>query len=124
MFNLLKTFKVNVPEAHLIMSDFDSLISNIGGINAPIVSFKGERSAEKLDFDTYLVDRGSADIFFPVDFQFLRYLHGVTLGEESDLVKSHEFFEEFGLDNWTVTKSGYNPLKEDFGNTSFLLTKI
>lgn len=41
MLNLFKNFKVNVPEAHLIISDFDNLISNIDGINAPIVSFKG-----------------------------------------------------------------------------------
>ena len=50
------------------MSDFDSLASSISGINAPIVSRKGEKSADKKDYSTYLVDRGEADIFFPVNF--------------------------------------------------------
>ena len=63
------------------MSDFDSLISPISGINAPIVSEKGQQSPQKKDYSTYLVDRGTADIFFPVDFHFLKYLHNVVLGE-------------------------------------------
>jgi hypothetical protein len=29
---------------------------------------------------------------------------------------------EFSKENWTTTKSGYNPLKEDFSNTSFCVT--
>lgn len=30
---------------------------------------------------------------------------------------------EFSREKWTETKSGYNPLKEDFQNTSFLVTQ-
>jgi hypothetical protein len=37
----MQDIKKNIPEAHLIMSDFDSLVSKIPGINAPIVSYKG-----------------------------------------------------------------------------------
>ena len=55
---LLKRLSKNVPKAHLIVSDFDRLISSVPGKYAPIVSFKGESSAEKKDFNTYLVDRG------------------------------------------------------------------
>ena len=32
--------------------------------------------------------------------------------------------KNFSKDEWTNTKSGYNPLKEDFMNTSFFLTEI
>lgn len=74
------------------MSDFDSLVTKIGGINAPIISFKGESSTDKKDYETYLVDCGAADIFFPVNFNFMKYLHGVILGGESDVLKSYDFF--------------------------------
>ena len=75
LYLLLKNIAEKSPNAHLIISDFDSLISNIVGKNAPIVSLKGEKSAEKKDFESYLVNRGDADIFFPVDFHFLRVMH-------------------------------------------------
>ena len=32
--------------------------------------------------------------------------------------------KQFGLDNWATTKSGYNPIKQDFANTSFFVSKI
>ena len=40
------------------MADFDNLGSCIEGINAPIVSKKLEKSHEKVDYDSYFVDRG------------------------------------------------------------------
>jgi hypothetical protein len=39
-------------------------------------------------------------------------------------MKSHEFMTRFSHSNWAETESGYNPLKEDFMNTSFILTDI
>lgn len=71
----MTNLKIKVPNSHLIISDFDAFISTVPGINAPIVSCKGEKSEEKNDYDTYLVKRGEADIFFPVNFQFARYMH-------------------------------------------------
>lgn len=41
LLKVLQQIKVNIPGAHLIMSDFDNLPSEIPGINAPIVSRKG-----------------------------------------------------------------------------------
>ena len=43
--------------------------------------------------------------------------------KRSEVLKSHDFVEQFSEKNWAKTKSGYNPLKEDFANTSFFLTK-
>ena len=71
------------------MSDFDHLVSSIAGVNAPIVSRKGEKSPEKKDYNTYLVERGEADIFFPVDFPFLKAMHNSILKREADVVKSY-----------------------------------
>ena len=44
MLRLLKRMKRNVPNCHLVISDFDKLVSPVSGINAPIVSKKGFKS--------------------------------------------------------------------------------
>ena len=124
MFNFLENLGKKAPNAHLVLSDFDSLISSIPGLNAPIVSRKGEKSAEKTDYETYLVNRGEADIFFPIDFHFLRVMHRELLKRDANVVKSYEFIDEFSHPTWTLSRSGFNPIKEDFGNTSFLTSKI
>ncbi len=40
------------------------------------------------------------------------------------MVKSYEFIDEFSEEEWALTKSRFNPIKEDFGNTSFFVTDI
>lgn len=80
MLNLLKKMNKNMPRCHLVISDFDHLVTPIPGINAPIVSKKGFKSEEKKDYDSYLVERGEADIFFPVDFRLLAKMHSSVLG--------------------------------------------
>lgn len=55
MLRLLKKMKKNVPNCHLVLSDFDKLVTPVAGINAPIVSKKGFKSEEKVDYDSYLV---------------------------------------------------------------------
>ena len=42
-----------------------------------------------------MVDRGEADIFFPVDFQMLQKMHEKIVGKEAKVVKSYEFVGEF-----------------------------
>jgi hypothetical protein len=89
LLQLMKNIKKNIPQAYAIISDFDNLASKIPGKGAPIVSFKGEKSHEKKDYDSYLVERGAADIFFPVDFNFLKYLHSVYFSKDANVVKSY-----------------------------------
>lgn len=79
LLQLLRRIKQNMPKSHLVISDFDKLISSVAGINAPIVSKKGFKSEEKQDYPSYLVKRGEADIFFPVDFNMLQLMHGEVL---------------------------------------------
>lgn len=60
-----------LPNSHFILGDFDMLRESPSareGINAPVVSTKLEESSDKTDYDSYLVPRGAADIFFPTDF--------------------------------------------------------
>ena len=75
LLRMMKRLKKNVPGIHLVMSDFDKLVTSVPGINAPIVSTKGFKSDEKQDYNTYLVERGSSDIFFPVNFNLLAKIH-------------------------------------------------
>lgn len=44
MLRLLKRINKNMPNCHLVISDFDHLVTPIPGINAPIVSRKGFKS--------------------------------------------------------------------------------
>ena len=122
---MLKNVNKYIPNHHYIMADFDMLSakeSAIQGINAPIVSKKLEKSHEKHDFKSYLVPRGEADIFFPTNFQLLKHMYKKVTNQRSKVLKTHEFMDEFAKVKWAQTRSGYNPLKEDFLNTSILVT--
>lgn len=55
MLKLLKKINKNMPNSHLVLSDFDHLVTPVPGINAPIVSKKGFKSEEKTDYNSYLV---------------------------------------------------------------------
>lgn len=124
---VLDNLKKNTPNAHLILADFDLLQSSKSskiGLMAPTVSKKLEGSDEKFDFEDYLVPRGEADIFFPTDFRLIREMTTDTFGGRGRFMKSYEFFEQYGGDSWGKTMSGYNPLKEDFWNTSFYISNV
>jgi len=94
------------------------------GINAPIVSTKLEKSDQKKDYSDYLVPRGTADIFFPTNFRLIKLMHDEITKKDGEFMKTHQFVEEYSHTKWATTKSGYNPLKEDFLNTVFFLTKL
>ncbi len=124
---MLKHLRDSVPNHHLIIADFDSLRSEQSsreGLNAPIVSKKLKKSHEKQDFENYLVKQGEADIFFPTNFYLLKNMYYEVCKKKSVFMKTHEFMNEFAKEKWAETRSGYNPLKEDFLNTSFLMTEI
>lgn len=39
-------------------------------------------------------------------------------------MKTWEFVERYSESNWCQTQSGYNPLKEDFSNTTMFCSKV
>lgn len=76
-----------------------------------------------MDFGSYLVPRGAADVFFPSDFSMLARLYkGAAQGgaQTVSVQKSSRFLEAYADLAATRTISGYNPLIEDFLNTSVL----
>ncbi len=88
-----------------------------GAAAAPLIvaskaEFKGEDHAHYL-----APPPGDADLLFPTDFGLLARLAG-----PSARVRSNEdFMREFALPGAGETRTGYNPLLEDFRNTMVLL---
>ncbi|GLD98128.1 hypothetical protein PINS_up006825 [Pythium insidiosum] len=144
---LLNTLRTSFPRHHLIAADFDELppptLSATSAVkalhhplsptatssgplcaaNAPLVASK--TSGETQDHDTYLVAGGVADIFFATDFARLKNAYCKALGrktEEVSVVKSAAFLKEFADLKQTRTMTGYNPLLQDYTNTSFILS--
>lgn len=116
-----------LPAHHLICADFTMLPATdiqIPGTNAPIVSSTVDGRNE--DYSTYLLPAGTADIFFPSNFVALRDLW-MTAGNvkaqaaRADLLTTAEFMTSYADVHRTKTASAYNPLLDDFANTSFLL---
>ncbi|CEP00447.1 hypothetical protein PBRA_001501 [Plasmodiophora brassicae] len=121
-FAFLKACAKRCPNRHLFLADFDFLPDAIAGVNAPVVAEKSIRTAgEAVDHDTYLLDRSiKADIFFPTDFERLRYVCDSLSDRKARVWKTAEFMSTFAETSRTMTKSGYNPLLEDYVNTRIL----
>jgi hypothetical protein len=104
---------------------------------SPINASKDPVERRTIDHLTYLSPRrGTADALFPTDFTFLaeiiRHEHRVSCDTPHDqhhrpsitveVMPSHRFLGRYGDVAQTRTMSGYNPMLEDYANTSILLT--
>lgn len=111
------------PNHRLLVADFDALPNHSPfdvQLNAPIVA------APHCDLPSYLdATDGSADIFFATDFEWLADAYRSILasrGVHTSDVHTHKsavFFSPYAKP--CATRSGYNPLLDDFTNTSVLL---
>lgn len=128
-----------VPNHRLIACDFDYLPQGsrvkgslpadgtLDAYNAPLVSGESNvanHKGEAVDHFTYLVPLGSSDIFFPTYFPMLKRMYSQVCKRELskvEVIKSREFLAAHAPVKRAATRSGYNPLLEDFANTSFLL---
>lgn len=129
-----------VPNHRIIACDFDYLPrgtptkgslpadGTLDAYNAPLVSGESvapDHKGEAVDHFTYLVPLGSSDIFFPVYFPMLRRMYSQVCKRDLasvKVLKSREFLASHAPVKRVETRSGYNPLLEDFANTSFLLS--
>lgn len=85
-----------VPDHNLILADFDSFIyprNSIRGINAPLVTNKLKDPTKWDTYETYLVERGAADICFPVDFNFMKHAYQKLSGFEARVHKTSDFVD-------------------------------
>jgi len=139
---LLETLHEARPNHRLVAADFDALPDvRMVGRNAPIVATQEEGGKTK-DLETYLARVGSADVFFPTDFENLVTLDDAAFSEarkRSDasgdsaqklekrtrrrqVMSTRAFMEKWADVRSTETRSGYNPLLQDFANTKFFLS--
>jgi hypothetical protein len=107
--------------------------SDLAAVNAPLVTSRDRATGVSRDHESYVVNKGGADIFFPVDFAALKQLYKFYLHRENPaaqtrqvvkVVKSPSFLAMYADLNQTTTRSGYNPLIEDFWNTAFFLSSV
>ena len=129
-FNLLKNLSLYFPNHRVIFSDFDELPNSIAGHNGPVVQtrFRGET----VPCSTVLLERGLFDIFFPTDFKKLSQIHkklcnmhhtnNNCANRQYSIQKHADFLKKWSNPddiNATTTRSGYNPMIQDFENVSF-----
>ena len=127
LINLIERINTCLPKHSLILADFDSFIMPIGGIqgkNAPLVTHKLKNPEDWISHDNYLIDRGHADICFPTDFYFLQHAYKHLTGKQGEVYKNRDFMEQFSLDSWGMTRNGFNPMKEEYFNTTFFTTDV
>lgn len=114
-----------IPDHSLVLADFDSFIyprNSIKGINAPLVTTKLKDPTQWQTFDSYLVRRGAADICFPVDFGFLQHAYQQITGRHARVHKTAEFVDLYALKSWCTTQNLYNPMREEYFNTSVMVS--
>ncbi|KAK3232781.1 hypothetical protein CYMTET_56888 [Cymbomonas tetramitiformis] len=133
---VLETLHLARPNHKLVLADFDYLPDVvIPGHMAPLVASVSEGSTK--DHGTYLLPRGTADIFYPTDFEALQKLNAkaaqqqVAFGKStekipkrgsSQVLTTKEFMLTYGELGGTQTLGGFNPLLDDFTNTKFFLS--
>ena len=79
-------------------------------------------SGGKVDHGHYTQNVGGADIFFATDFRWLAsaYTSVMEDGADAEVLSSRAFLEMHVNPERTETRTGYNPMLEDYANTAFL----
>lgn len=108
--------------------------------NTPLTASKDETTRRTVDHASYLsAPEGRADIFWATDFNFLKYLYDRTCRQASTVLmkdslpstkdrmgacvmSTRDFMARHAATSHTRTMLGYNPLLDDYTNTSMLLT--
>jgi hypothetical protein len=148
---MIETICSQFPKHHVILADFDYLpqediiLYTIGNAiyNQPIVQKKFEKSLKLANdtegfneeylsgsFSTYLVPKGSCDIFFPTNFPDLQLVYACTRKDVhtgSTVMKMSQFLTRYLPSEQLAlmqTKSGFNPALSDYSNFSFLVSGI
>jgi hypothetical protein len=132
--NCIKFFeKINssFPDHKLILLDFDFIPTKFFGCdyigrNSPAVYSIKENSYDSIThksiFDSFKTVGKPVNVYFPVDFHLLQLMYFSITGKHSSINKHKYFMKENSMDEWSETKSGFNPLLDTHHNLSFLLT--
>jgi len=121
------------PNKNLLIFDFDVLPSKIfncdyKGKNAPVVYSIIENSLKTKTYDTIFESWETSglpvNVYFPVDFGNLQLLNKIITGKDCTLNKFNYFMNEYSVNEWCESKSGFNPLIDTHHNTTFMLSLI
>lgn len=126
--NLFKQVNRMFPNHQMILADFDCFLTSLNkktlkGINAPLITNKLQSPTDWDKYETYMIPRGAADICFPSDFHFLQHAYREITKQPVTIYKNKEFIDIFALESWATTQNNYNPMREEYFNTSFLVTE-
>ncbi len=109
------------PRHHLFMADWSSVQYGIAGMNGPLVQIKIRIAKDQFvrrSMDSFQGNAGMVDLCFPTDFGMLQVLYKAICGDQKEVSSmSHpQFWRSFGGDKIALfaTKSGYNPILQDF----------
>lgn len=121
-FKMLKGLAKAFPNHRALFSDFDELPDTVEGHCGPVVQtrFRGVT----VPCSSVLLERGLFDIFFPTNFSRLAQIHQkLHTKHRTYTVQKHSAFMQKWLNpediEATSTRSGYNPMLQDFENVSF-----
>lgn len=136
-FKLFNGLNQHFPNHQMIFSDFHYLPDTIPGHTAPVVQTRYQNTT--VPCSTILLKKGLFDIFFPTNFsklsQLISHLRTCSNQNQNQIkekepsnpkVLTHTAF----MRNWlsssdlqaTQTRSGYNPLLQDYENVSFIVS--
>lgn len=121
-FQLCRVLAKYFSNHKLVLSDFYKLPDTIpGAVDAPVVQTRFNNSM--VPCETYLVQPGWFDIFFPTNFELLQRIYASVCDRPSSQVCSQRQFAKENADlAKTRTRSGENPMLDFYENNKFLLS--
>lgn len=119
---MLETLAEFFPRHHALFADWGSVQGGINGFQGPLVQAK-IRIAKNLYArrmcDNLTTNGGMVDLCFPTDFDRMVDTYRNICGEHKEITNmTHpDFWKTFGGEKTSLftTRSGYNPMIEDFG---------
>ena len=118
--------KNNFPNHNLILYDFDFLNSNVfnnyNGKFCPVVYSIVEGSTDVVTQKSLFYDEKPVNIYFPIDFSLVQFIYKMRCNKIGTINKFKYFMQLYAFQDWTETKTGFNPLFDTHHNSSFLLT--
>ncbi|KAJ1792386.1 hypothetical protein LPJ59_004850 [Coemansia sp. RSA 2399] len=121
-FDFCRVLAKYFPHHRLVLSDFYELPDTVpNAVDAPVVQTRFDGAM--VPCETYLVQPGWFDIFFPTNFELLKQVYDHVCQRGSSRVCTQR---EFAMENadlgQTRTRSGENPMLAFYENTKFLVS--
>ncbi|CAJ1025708.1 putative S-adenosyl-L-methionine-dependent methyltransferase [Leishmania utingensis] len=117
----LETLAQYFPRHHLFVADWSSVRQALPGVNGPVLQVKLRVAKDiylRRPADALHTNAGVVDICFPTDFDHLSTVYTRICGahKEVESMQHPVFWQTHGGDKTALftTRSGYNPLLEDF----------